>query len=92
MPVWHVSISMKNSKDRPKPYRKLSRDQVLKAIAIGQNVLRGVGGTEAVFTTDPPGACIHIQKPLTPAEIDRLPRGWMDIPAIDERGPVRRIA
>lgn len=43
------------------------------------------------FTTEPPGDCIHVQKPLTDAEILLLPEGWLEIEAIDERGPCRPI-
>lgn len=61
----------------------------LEAILIASNLLRGVGGVGSVFVTEPPGDCLHVQKPLTEAERARLPAGWMQIPAVDERGPCR---
>ena len=67
----------------------LNLKQVRKGIKIASSLLVGVGKDRIVFTTDPPGNGIHVQKPLTPEEIERLPDGWMDIPAIDERGKYR---
>jgi len=50
--------------------------------------LRGVGeSSKWVFTTNPPGIAVHVQKPLTEKEESYLPPGWMEIPAVDELGP-----
>ena len=50
-------------------------------------LLVGVGGRGARFRTDPPEHAVHLQKPLTAAEIELLPVGWMEIPAVHEVGP-----
>lgn len=55
------------------------------------SLLDGVGGELIEFITDPPGNCIHAQKPLTILEIPALPSGWLEIPAVDERGPAIRL-
>lgn len=88
MPVWHVSVSVKNAKGHPKPFRKLTREHINRCKSLAFEILDGVGKTGSAFVTNPPGACVHVQKPLTEEEIAQLPPGWMAIPAIDERGPV----
>ena len=67
----------------------LSRQQIRKGVKIATALLSGVGGERMVFTTEPIGYAIHVQKPLTSEEITSLPDGWMEIQAIDERGSYR---
>ncbi len=88
MPVWHASVALQSGSG-PKAFDSLTRQQIRKGIKIAGSLLAGVGGDRIVFTTDPPGGAIHVQKPLTAEEIESLPDGWMEIPAIDERGSYR---
>lgn len=90
MPVWHVSAAY-HSNTGPKQFLQMTKTQVFKGIDLGDRLLRGVGCNRIVFVTDPPRMAIHIQKALTPEEIAYLPEGWMQIPAVDERGPCRRL-
>jgi hypothetical protein len=91
MPVWHVSIA-KQTSHGPVRFMYLRPKAIRDAIEIARELLAGVGGKSLVFTTDPPGCAIHFQKPLTADEIKLLPDGWMDIPAIDERGPCKLLS
>jgi hypothetical protein len=76
------------AKNGPKPFHSLSTQQLLKGSDLVFGLLRGVGAGKAkLFRTDPAGAAIHGQKPLTEREIALLPEGWMEIPAVDDKGP-----
>jgi hypothetical protein len=90
--VWHVSVAMQeiipNVSSRPIPWTDLTWRRKKRAKRIAKSLLEGVGTRVVVFLTDPPGSAVHVQKPLTDEEIGLLPDGWMDIPAIDDRGPV----
>lgn len=88
MPVWHVSVARQTASG-PRRFETLKRKHVREGVEIAKELLRGVGKAPTVFTTEPPGDCIHVQKPLTEEEIALLPAGWMEIPAVDERGPCR---
>lgn len=68
------------------------RNQIREAYQMALDDLSGVGLDRRVFTTVPPGYCLHVQAALKPSEIDLLPPGWMDIRAIDERGPVQSVS
>jgi len=92
MPVWHASISWQ-------PRRRTERAVGWPAKVIGKakkrlrKALDGVGGplSSYMVTDDDTGVAIHLQRPLTPDEIERLPDGWMSIPATDERGDMKEI-
>lgn len=90
MPVWHVSVSLWRYGHQV-AYSQIGRSQRREGRKLAAEILEGVGGDLMEFITDPPGNCIHAQKPLTTLEIPALPYGWMDIPAVDERGPVIKL-
>ena len=90
MPVWHSSVALQSGRG-PRSVESLTKKQVAKGVKIATQLLDGVGGDRTVFTTDPVGDAIHVQKPLTPTEIEMLPDGWMSIPAVDERGKYRLL-
>jgi hypothetical protein len=71
---------------------ELDSDTIEAGSKIAAGLLAGVGQQHCILSvTEPPGVAIHCQAPLTSKEIEQLPPGWMDIPARDERGPVRII-
>jgi len=83
MPVWHVSL---NDGTEAAKWRGKKRERMLRK---AMELLTNVGGKRCVFHVDLPGAMsLHIQSPLTDVERELLPVGWLDIPAIDERGPM----
>lgn len=84
MPVWHASVSCQG-----RPVESWSRDQRRGATRVARELLEGVGVGHIRFEfTDPPGFAIHGQRPLLPQEREGLPSGWMEIPAVDDRGPM----
>ena len=91
MPVWHASVAHQSPRGVV-GVCELRHKRIREGVGVGRELLQGVGvGSHVSFTTDPPGHAIHVQKPLSEAEILLLPKGWMEIPAVDELGPCRVI-
>ena len=88
MPVWHLSVSrkkglvifmddrLKSRKAAMKEARKLMKDE---RIGVGEGEI-GEDASE--------GNCGHLQRAMTEQERLHLPDGWMELKAIDERGPM----
>jgi hypothetical protein len=86
MPVWHSSAAFQTGRG-PLPIEEMRHKQKLRLADKALRLLNGVGKKQRfLFTTDPVGSAIHAQRPLTDWEISQLPEGWMEIPAVDERG------
>lgn len=90
MPVWHVSVAFQSAFG-PLPVETMRRKLIKNGVTLAKSLLQGVGGSRTVFTTDPVGCAIHVQAPLTDKEINMLPRGWMEVPAVDERGSYKLL-
>jgi hypothetical protein len=88
MPVWHVSVAWQTS-NGPLEFLELRENQIADGVKVAKSILKSVGTGMYVFTSDPPSVAIHIQKQLTEKEKERLPEGWLEIPAIDDRGPCK---
>ena len=88
--MWHASVAY-HASGFPLPVDNMRPKTIRQGVALATELLRGVGTQRMVFTTDPPGVAIHVQAPLTPDEIAMLPTGWMEIQAIDERGPCKLL-
>lgn len=86
--MWHASVSIVGKVGSVDLF---TDRQILRGLDIAVRLLSGVGGELMVFVTNPTGRAIHAQKPLMESEFHHLPEGWMDIPAIDDLGPIRRI-
>lgn len=90
MPVWHASVTMRNTSG-PRKLSNLNESQISRGARIARKLLARVGGTLWLFTTEPPDCAIHAQKPLTSEEIGQIPDAWMTAPALDDRGPCRTL-
>jgi len=91
-PVWLASVSRRSRNGKCVSALKLPRRLVLEAERVLRRVLYGVGdsGRERLFqmcvTT-----CMH--RALSDQEIEMLPDGWTEKPALDVAGgPVRVLA
>lgn len=54
------------------------------AVRLGIQLLEGVGGSDTLRQWG--DVCIHVRRPLSPAEIAQLSAAWRRIPAIDLAG------
>lgn len=91
MPVWHCSVALRTFAG-PKLIDTCTDQQILRMIDLATRPLNGCGvlNSYQLFVT-PHGTAMHAQKRLAAAEIKMLPQRWMEIPAVDELGPIIEI-
>lgn len=81
MPVWHASISLWPSPQRPSPLDRWGGRLERKARLRLDALLLGVGAGPVLCNRG--GIALHLRRRLSPAELARLSPAWLAIPATD---------